>query len=138
MVGSLHGRHRRLVPALPRFKVIGKVAHAAIPHLLSQCDVLVLPSYFEGFGAVLLEAMACGLPVIASDASAAPDLITNGHEGFIVPTNNLEALIETMRKCVNSPHLVRKMAVNAKAKAERFTWREYGDQWMTLLKSIKV
>jgi Glycosyltransferase len=57
-------------------------------------DVFVFPSFFEGFGLVLLEAMACGLPAIASEATAGPDIITESC-GRLVPTGNLEALVES-------------------------------------------
>jgi len=82
---STSTRHARLIPTLPGLRVIGRVPHRELPGMLCQCDVLVLPSYFEGFGAVLLEAMAAGLPIIATDSTAAPDLIANGVEGYVIP-----------------------------------------------------
>jgi glycosyltransferase involved in cell wall biosynthesis len=87
-------------------------------------DVFVFPSYFEGFGLVLLEAMACGLPAIASDATAAPDMLSK-EEGHIVPAGDNEALMEALRWCAaNRDHLARKR-VNARAKAEQCSWENY-------------
>src|SRR5438132_9505794 len=76
-VGPISDSVRSLVRPVAGLKLLGKRSHAQLPDLLRECDVLVLPSYSEGFGLVLLEAMACGLPVITTSATAGPDLIEN-------------------------------------------------------------
>jgi len=130
------GGHVRLIPALPGLCLIGKVPHGKLPGLLRQCDVLVLPSFHEGFGLVLLEALAAGLPVISTDATAAPDLITHGVEGFIVPVGDVDALGEVMKRFVDSPKDLAWMAQAARLCAEQHSWDAYGDRWMDLLHQV--
>jgi glycosyltransferase involved in cell wall biosynthesis len=87
-------------------------------------DVFVFPSFFEGFGLVLLEAMACGLPVISSDASCAPDVIDNSN-GRVFPTGSVDILIEHLRFFANHRESVSAMGRSARARAEKFTWAQY-------------
>jgi glycosyltransferase involved in cell wall biosynthesis len=114
-------------------KWLGKRAAEEMPALMSQCDVLVLPSYFEGFGLVLLEAMASGLPVITSDATAGPDLVTEGREGFVIPAGDVEALQARLSFFMKQGASLPGMAAAARAVAESFTWTAYGRRWKDIL-----
>jgi starch synthase len=87
-------------------------------------DVFVFPSFVEGFGLVLLEAMACGLPAIASEATAGPDVMTEAC-GRIVPTGNLDALIESLRWFNKNLEQLPALSRAARIQAERFTWENY-------------
>lgn len=89
-----------------------------------QADVFVFPSYFEGFGLVLLEAMACGLPALASDATAGPDVLTESC-GRVVPRGALEPLIEALRWFRKSRDRLPEMSRAARTEAERWTWEDY-------------
>ena len=89
-----------LIPPLPHLRRLGHYPYRELPALLRQCDVLVFPSYCEGFGLVLLEALASGLPIITTDATAGPDLIQDGVEGRLIPSGNLEALCEAMQSFI--------------------------------------
>lgn len=87
-------------------------------------DAFVFPSFFEGFGLVLLEAMACGLPAIASEATAGPDLL--GQDcGAIVATGELEPLVESLRRFANRRGELRAMGRVARERAEACTWEAY-------------
>lgn len=124
LVGSWHlaERKKRELPA-------GVVWH---PPLSSEdlraayraADVFVFPSYFEGFGLVLLEAMACGLPAIASDATAGPDILSKD-EGHIIPAGDADALMESLRWCAANRDSVAEKRTNARAKAEQNSWVNY-------------
>jgi glycosyltransferase involved in cell wall biosynthesis len=87
-------------------------------------DVFVFPSFFEGFGLVLLEAMACGLPAIASDSTAGPDVLTQNC-GRLIPTGNLEALVEGLRWFDRHREQLPALSRAAKDRAERCTWENY-------------
>jgi len=136
LVGPLDEWHRRLIPALPGLRLIPKVPHRELPAVLRQCDVLVLPSYFEGLAQVQLEALASGLPIIATAATGAPDLITDGREGYIIPVGDAEALREALRRFITSPGDLVRMSSAARCCAERYSWDAYGDRWMDLLRQI--
>lgn len=136
LVGPASDRIARLIPAAKGLRIIGKLPHRELPELLRQCDVLVFPSYFEGFGLVLLEALATGLPIISTGATAAPDLITNGVEGYIVPVGDAEALRDAMQRFISSPADLEKMSRAARETAEHYSWDAYGDRWTNLLQQV--
>lgn len=80
----------------PMVEYIGSVVGDAKNELLERCDALVLPSHHEGMPLVLLEAMAHGLPVVASTVGSVPDVVTCGREGLLVPPRHPERLAEAM------------------------------------------
>ncbi len=87
-------------------------------------DVFVFPSFFEGFGLVLLEAMACGLPAIASTATAGPDVL-NASCGRLMQTGDLESLVDYMRWFSGHRDQLPEMSRAARSMAENFTWEKY-------------
>ncbi|WP_232308866.1 glycosyltransferase family 4 protein [Picosynechococcus sp. PCC 73109] len=107
---------------------VGSVSHVALNQYYSAADVLVLPSLVEGFGLVLTEAMACGIPVITTPNTAGPDIITDGVEGFIVPIRDPEALQEKIEWCYEHPEELAEMGRSARRKAEQLTWTRYQEQ----------
>jgi glycosyltransferase involved in cell wall biosynthesis len=84
----------------------------------------VFPSFFEGFGLVLLEAMACGLPVIASEATAAPDVVSEKC-GLVLPTGNVEALVESLRWFSTHRARIGAMSRAARMRAQDYSWAHY-------------
>ena len=68
--------------------------HASVDELLSCCDLFLLPSQSESFGLAALEAMACGAPVIASDAGGLPEVVPHGEAGFLFPPGDVEAMAD--------------------------------------------
>ena len=75
--------------------------HADLPAGLNAADVLVLPSVHEQFGQVLVEAMACGLPVIAVAAHGPAEIVDAGETGWLVPPDDEEALVAALVDAVN-------------------------------------
>ncbi len=124
------------MPELAGMKLFDRVPHGEVSSLMQQCDVFVFPSYFEGFGLVLLEAMACGLPVITTTATAGPDIVTEGQDGWVIEPGDLTSLVEKMTFCLEHPQYVREMGLHARSTAERFTWAAYGDRWMRILSEV--
>jgi len=106
------------------------VAHvpACSPEALREhyrrADVFVFPSFFEGFGLVLLEAMACGLPAIASTATAGTDVLTEA-SGRVLPVGNLDILVETLRWFDQNRNRLPAMARAARKQAELCSWERY-------------
>jgi glycosyltransferase involved in cell wall biosynthesis len=96
---------------------------------MERCDVLVFPSLFEGFGLVILEAMAAGLPVIASQNTGGPDVIEEEKEGFIVPAGSVEALREKMGWLIQNPSQAVEMGRKAHARASQYSWETYGQRY---------
>ncbi len=87
-----------------------------------QADLFVFPSVAEGFGQVLLESLACGLPILSTTHTAAPDLITDGVEGFIVEPRRPDLLAERIGWAASHRTELVPMARAARARAEHLTW----------------
>lgn len=80
-----------------------------IPNIMRTIDILLTPSLWEGFGIVLIEAMASGKPCVATNTSSIPEIIEDGFTGFLVPPQDSESLSEALMKVVSDPGLLRKM-----------------------------
>lgn len=84
---------------------VGKVSHTDILHYLRNADVFVLPSISEGFPNVLLEAMACGLPIVATHVGGIPDIVHDQVHGFLVEPKNAEKIAEKISIILNDESL---------------------------------
>lgn len=136
LVGPISPKERSLIPDLPGLRVKGKYPLEELPEVLKQCDVLVFPSYCEGFALVLLEALATGLPIITTEATAGPDLITHGVEGLLIPSGDQQGLCDSMKFFVQNESKLDQMSTAARRTAERFSWDSYGDRWRSILSGI--
>jgi len=103
-----------------------------LPFFYSVAEMCVLPSRYESFGMVALEAMACGTPVIASNVGGLTSVIQNETTGFLVPEENEMVLAEKMLALLKSPVLKDKMGTVARAKAQAFRWKEIARQTIEL------
>ncbi|HEV3244165.1 MAG TPA: glycosyltransferase family 4 protein [Chthoniobacterales bacterium] len=101
--------------------------HGEVLRLMQSCDVFILPSIVEGRALVQQEAMACGLPVIATKNAGADDLIVDGEAGFLIPIRSPEAIAEKLSWCAANRSLVDGMGIAARKRAAEFTWRAYGE-----------
>jgi glycosyltransferase involved in cell wall biosynthesis len=127
LVGRIESEIRALLKryTLQRVRIFGYVPN--VKPIYQQSDVFVFPSLHDGFGLVVLEAMACGLPVITTHNTAGPDIITEGESGFVVPIRDVDTLAERMERLRSDERLRREMGKAARARAEEFTWERYGD-----------
>jgi glycosyltransferase involved in cell wall biosynthesis len=94
---------------------VGKRAHIA--DYLSACDVLLLPSEQESFGLAALEAMACEVPVIATNVGGIPEVVTDGATGYLSPLGDVEKMAADAARLVADEPLRRGMAVAARESA---------------------
>jgi glycosyltransferase involved in cell wall biosynthesis len=88
-------------------------------------DVFVLPSLAEGFAHVIMEAMSCGLPVITTSHTCAPDIMTEGEHGFIVPIRDQEAIAEKLAWGLDNRADLAAMGETASAQVRLFTWDRF-------------
>jgi glycosyltransferase involved in cell wall biosynthesis len=101
---------------------------------LASTDVLVLPSDAEGFGLVLIEAMAAGVPVVGTNVPGIRDVIANGVNGLLVPVRNPGALADAIARLLSDSALRQKLVAGGiKAVQERFTWQIVYPQYRGLL-----
>jgi glycosyltransferase involved in cell wall biosynthesis len=90
----------------------------------SDCDVLVLPSKTEGWGLSLMEAMACGKPVVASRAGGIPELVRDGTDGILVRSGDVRGLADSIVKLLADPDLRAKMGNEGRKRVQEFSWDE--------------
>jgi glycosyltransferase involved in cell wall biosynthesis len=111
------------------FRHFGPIPRARLADYYSQASVLVLPSVEEGLALVQAQAMACGVPVIATANTGAEDLFTDGVEGFIVPIRDAAAIRSRLLRLYENPDERDRMASAALARAKSLGgWDQYGDR----------
>ena len=99
-------------------KVIFMGERDNVPEILKTFDVFVLPSLNEGMSNTILEAMATGIPVIASNVGGNPELVIDGRTGFLFPTNDVESLVQKIKTYILHPELKQKHGYNAHKRVE--------------------
>ncbi|MCB2202389.1 glycosyltransferase [bacterium] len=107
---------------------LGKRGQDTLPYYYSAAEVVVMPSHYESFGMVALEAMACGTPVIASRVGGLAYLVQEGETGFFVPAQDPEALAEKLRLMFVDHEMRSRMGTQAVAYAQRFRWEVIADE----------
>lgn len=116
----------------------GAVPQPQLSAYFSQGSVFVLPSLADGFGLVVPQAMACGLPVIVSNMTGAADLVREGENGFVIPAGDTEALKEKIQFLYDHEDLCGEMGRRAKeTAASEGTWDEYGNRLAAFLTGLK-
>jgi D-inositol-3-phosphate glycosyltransferase len=103
---------------------LGSRAQDTLANYYSAADVCVVPSHYESFGLVALEAMACGTPVIASRVGGLQLTVEDGVTGFLVPAGDENALAEKLRLVLSDRRLRQRLGRNARNKARSFTWQK--------------
>lgn len=103
-----------------RVKFLGFVPREDLPYLLSDAVGLIQPSLWEGFGMPVLEAMACGVPVIVSNVSSLPEIV--GDAGFLIDPYSLDQIEEAIRILVTDKKLREKYAKASLIQAQKFSW----------------
>ena len=121
---------------VPGVKVLGKLAPAELRQAYQSASVFVFPTFYDGFGMVLLEAMSSGLPIIATPNCAAPELIHDGAAGLVFPTGDSAALCSAMADVCANPSLWVKRGVAAREIAKSYSWETYGTRWAALLREV--
>jgi len=107
---------------------LGLIPNEKIPEYLAAADCFVLPSLSEGLGIAILEAQACGVPVIASRVGGISDIIKDGKTGILVEPKNPEAISQAIIKIFSEPEFAQKITQNAKANLEKYDWNNIGRQ----------
>ncbi|MEN8241447.1 MAG: glycosyltransferase [Chloroflexota bacterium] len=107
---------------------LGKRAQDTLPYYYSAADVVVVPSHYESFGMVALEAMACGTPVVASQIGGLAYLVQDGETGFHVRDQDPEALAARLVEILDDPALHEQMGKNAVDYAQNYSWQAIAEQ----------
>jgi glycosyltransferase involved in cell wall biosynthesis len=139
IVGDIQGHMRSLLATLPSENVVftGALPQAHLAKKMSISHLLVLPSIEEGLALVQGRAMACGCPVLATTATGAEDLFTDGQQGFIVPDRDVDALTQRMQQIADDPALQQRLSEAAVLRVKTLSgWDHYGETWDRLLHQL--
>ncbi len=122
--GPERGAVSRLPPDVgQRVTMAGSVPHSHLPPYHAASEVFVAPSSGrESFGIVLVEAMASGVPVVASNIAGYREVVRDGVDGLLVPPNDPDSLAQAVRKVLSDGALAQRLQAAGQARAERFRW----------------
>jgi glycosyltransferase involved in cell wall biosynthesis len=122
---------------MDRVEVAGWISHEDLPKYLNKLRLLVLPSYSEGLPNIMLEAMACGTPVLATPVGAIPDIIKDGETGFIMENNSPACIAENVRRALECQNL-EKIAHNGKQFVEEnYSFENSVNEWQRIFSPSK-
>jgi glycogen synthase len=105
-----------------RIHFTGFMPHAAVPAVLAHVDLLVLPSLYEDLSSALIEAMAAGLPVVATRVGGTADLVRDGVNGLLVAPRDPAALAVAIGQILSDPVAAARMSAAARSTAAAYAW----------------
>ncbi len=115
---------------------LGRRGQETLPYYYSAAEVVVVPSHYESFGMVALEAMACGTPVVASHVGGLAYLVRDGETGFLVPSGEPEALAARLTLLLEDRTLRTQMGHQAATYARAYAWERIADRMVQLYKEV--
>jgi glycosyltransferase involved in cell wall biosynthesis len=137
IIGPVMGSGKAFKSYSTYYDYLGKLDQDEIVRVMHESDCLVLPSLFEGFGLVIPEAMATGIPVIASTRTAAPEIIRQGVDGFVLEPEDVDGLVEKIEWLASNKEKAVEMGKNAAERANEFSWSAYKDRLKSVIERIK-
>jgi len=129
MAKELHVSH------LVDFK--GYIERERIEKFYQKADIFVLPSCSEGMSNALLEAMACGLPVIVTNVGGTHELVTEGENGFIFQVGDKDQLSNIIKNIAKEPHILKEMGIKSRVRAEVLNWQNVVNEYYTIFKNFR-
>ena len=123
IVGGIHIREEKIKIFQDQIDFRGPVPHVLMPQVYHDADVLVFPTISDGFGAVMVEAMATGLPVISTDHCA--DIVDDGVNGFRIPIRSSEAIVEKISRITSKPEILEHLSTGAVNTSREFNLTSY-------------
>jgi glycosyltransferase involved in cell wall biosynthesis len=140
--GPLRGALEAQAANDPRIRFLGGVDHSGLPALYAAADIFVSPSVIsasgerEGLPVVLLEAAACGLPLIGSDIGGIPDMVVTGETGLLVPEKDPKALGAAIERLAGDAQLRQKLGQGAQDRARQFDWPVIAARFATIFEKV--
>jgi len=118
-------------------KFEGFVPNSKMPMYYNRCDIFCFPTLGEPFGKAVVEAMACGKPVIATNVGGTAEIIQNRENGILVPPANSEAIAAEITRLINDPQESRRIGKKARETiVERFSWEKIAEKYHQLYSAL--
>jgi glycosyltransferase involved in cell wall biosynthesis len=133
--GSIETSLQKMGETCP-VRLLGQIAHDELPEVLNRCRLVVIPSFTEGLPNVMLEAMACGTPVLAAPVGSIPDLVQDEESGFLMLDNSPEQIYQNVVRALNSSHLSEISAHSRGIVESEFTYDRAVEQYRQILENI--
>jgi len=111
-----------------RVQFVGRIPHEKIPDYLYQADIFVLPSLSEGLAIVILEAMACGLPIVATRVGGVPDIIEDGVNGYMVESGDFQEMAKKIIFILENQPVMHLISKNNRLKVQEYDWKNVINQ----------
>jgi starch synthase len=138
LCGTVHEEIKPWLGKCKKIKVFPLQSAQSLKKIYQQASVFVLPSIQEAFGLVILEAMACGTPVIASRATGGPDVIDHEINGLLFETGNKDDLTIQLKNLLNNPTLLASMKIEARKKIlQNFQIKHFKHRYLENLTQIR-
>lgn len=127
------GLRHNLFQSNENIRLIGRLTQKELVNYYNQCDIFLFPSRMEGLSLTVLEAMACGAPVITTNCSSMPELIIGGKGGYLCQKDSVEDFVEKIKILAENPSLRKDMGVyNRSRVAEFFTLEKMTESYLKL------
>lgn len=117
-------------------KFVGLVENSEKVLYFKSADVFVLPSLYEVFGIVNLEAMACGIPIIASNVGGIPEVVKDGKNGILVPPRNSKSLSDAIIYLLENEDIREKMGKNGMKEVKKYSWDKIAEMTEKVYKEV--
>lgn len=137
LVGKADPKNKTLLALLrrhPAVRCLGELPDPALACLYNLADLFVLPSFREGFGLPVLEAMSCGTPVIVSDRSSLPEVA--GNAGLLFDPGRVDALVDLIYNVLRNKDLRDKMSQLGIERAKQFSWKKTAAQTLQIYEQV--
>lgn len=115
---------------------LGYLSRDDLAVVMAGAKALIYPSVYEGFGLPPLEAMACGVPVIASNVSSLPEVV--GDSGILIDPHDVDGLSDKMHELYADEALIDRLGIAARLRSQQFTWRKCAEQTLQVYKASLV
>lgn len=136
-VGENFGLQDMFTTYTSNIKVLGEKRRDEMSNVYKNADVYILPSLWEGFSFSLLEALASGMPVIASKNSCAPEIVEEYKEGFVIEPRNIKEIKDKVKWFLDNKDKIKDMGKAARAKAETYSWDFYSQNVVKIINEIQ-
>ena len=133
-IAGLRGNQR--IKKSGNIRFLSCISARELARYYAQADVLISTSRYEGFGYTILEALTHGTPVVCFNNSALPEQVIDGYNGFMVETDDIDAMAERIKRLKNDPDLRKKLAAGALASAGRYSEARLVEKYIDLYRSV--
>ncbi len=119
-----------------RTTFLGLIDHLKLPEFYRQGDIFCLPSASEGMASVVLEALATGLPIVTTDVPGTSELVSDGHNGFVAPVGDADALVAPLRRLLTDHEFRREQGRRSRERSADFSWTVMAERYLALYASL--